>query len=155
MLPTVHICNRKVDQVMKSVRGCSGANVRGALRPEHTEATIGSLRIELSASKRLYNVGRQVGVADIVLSHGSISREQATLTVSASGSVVVADLASASRRAKVAGGPGSSRVSVARHPWRRAHNTIPKKTDSANINFSLKEYLSQNELYVLNIFIYE
>ena len=43
--------------------------------------------IELSASKRVYKVGRQAGLADIVLSHGSISREQATLTVSASGSV--------------------------------------------------------------------
>lgn len=51
--------------------------------------------IELSASKRLYKVGRQAGVADIVLAHGSISREQATLTVSASGSVVVVDHGSA------------------------------------------------------------
>ena len=51
--------------------------------------------IELSASKRVYKVGRQAGLADIVLSHGSISREQATLTVSASGSVVVADQGSA------------------------------------------------------------
>ena len=51
--------------------------------------------IELSASKRVYKVGRQAGLADIVLSHGSISREQATLTVSKSGSVVVADLGSA------------------------------------------------------------
>ena len=51
--------------------------------------------MELSASKRVYKVGRQAGLADIVLAHGSISREQATLTVSASGSVVVADLGSA------------------------------------------------------------
>ena len=51
--------------------------------------------IELSASKRVYKVGRQQGVADIVLTHGSISREQATLTVSASGTVVVVDLGSA------------------------------------------------------------
>lgn len=51
--------------------------------------------IELSASKRIYKVGRQAGMADIVLTHGSISREHATLTVSASGSVVVADLGSA------------------------------------------------------------
>ena len=51
--------------------------------------------IELSASKRVYRVGRQAGLADIVLEHGSISREQATLTVSASGTVVVADLGSA------------------------------------------------------------
>ena len=51
--------------------------------------------IELSASKRVYSVGRQVGLADIVLVHGSISREQATLTISASGTVVVADLGSA------------------------------------------------------------
>jgi hypothetical protein len=51
--------------------------------------------IELSASKRVYRVGRQAGLSDIVLVHGSISREQATLTVSASGSVVVADLGSA------------------------------------------------------------
>ena len=51
--------------------------------------------VELSASKRVYKVGRQADVADIVLSHGSISREQATLTVSASGSVTVIDLASA------------------------------------------------------------
>ncbi len=51
--------------------------------------------IELSASKRVYRVGRQQGVSDIMLTHGSISREQATLTVSASGSVVVADLGSA------------------------------------------------------------
>ena len=51
--------------------------------------------IELSASKRVYKVGRQAGLADIVLSHGSISREQSTLTVSASGSVVVADQGSA------------------------------------------------------------
>ena len=51
--------------------------------------------IEISASKRVYKVGRQAGVADIVLSHGSISREHATITVSASGSVVVADLGSA------------------------------------------------------------
>ena len=50
---------------------------------------------ELSASKRLYKVGRQKGFADIVLEHGSISREQATLTVSASGTVVVTDLKSA------------------------------------------------------------
>ena len=40
-------------------------------------------------------VGRQVGVADIVLTHGSISREQAVLTVSASGTVVVTDAGSA------------------------------------------------------------
>ena len=51
--------------------------------------------IELSASKRVYKVGRQAGAADIVLAHGSISREQATLTVSASGTVVVHDLGSA------------------------------------------------------------
>lgn len=51
--------------------------------------------IELSASKRMYTVGRQAGVADIVLGHGSISRDHATLTVSSSGSVVVADLNSA------------------------------------------------------------
>ena len=51
--------------------------------------------IALSASKRIYTVGRQQGVADIVLAHGSISREQATLTVSSSGSVVVTDLGSA------------------------------------------------------------
>ena len=51
--------------------------------------------LELSASKRIYKVGRQAGVADIVLAHGSISREQATLTVSASGTVVVCDLGSA------------------------------------------------------------
>jgi hypothetical protein len=51
--------------------------------------------IELSASKRIYKVGRQAGFADIVLSHGSISREHATLTVSASGSVVVMDMGSA------------------------------------------------------------
>jgi hypothetical protein len=51
--------------------------------------------IELSASKRVYRVGRQQGVADVVLQHGSISREQATLTVSSSGTVVVADLNSA------------------------------------------------------------
>ena len=50
---------------------------------------------ELSASKRVYKVGRQAGVADIVLTHGSISREHATITVSASGSVVVVDLGSA------------------------------------------------------------
>ena len=50
---------------------------------------------QLSASKRVYKVGRQVGVADIVLGHGSISREQATITVSASGSVTVIDLGSA------------------------------------------------------------
>ena len=50
---------------------------------------------ELSASKRVYRVGRQKGSADIVLEHGSISREQATLTVSASGTVVVVDLRSA------------------------------------------------------------
>jgi len=51
--------------------------------------------IALSASKRRYTVGRQEGVADILLTHASISREQATLTVSASGSVVVTDLGSA------------------------------------------------------------
>jgi pSer/pThr/pTyr-binding forkhead associated (FHA) protein len=51
--------------------------------------------IQLSASKRLYTVGRQANVSDIFLSHGSISREQATLTVSASGSVVVMDVGSA------------------------------------------------------------
>ena len=51
--------------------------------------------IQLSASKRLYTVGRQQGVSDIVLAHASISREQATLTVSASGTVVVTDLGSA------------------------------------------------------------
>ena len=51
--------------------------------------------IQLSASKRLYTVGRQAGVADIVLSHASISREQATITVSASGSIVITDLGSA------------------------------------------------------------
>ena len=51
--------------------------------------------IELSASKRIYRVGRQQGIADIVLVHGSISREQATLTVSSSGTVVVSDLNSA------------------------------------------------------------
>lgn len=51
--------------------------------------------IGLSASKRLYTVGRQEGVVDIRLVHASISREQATLTVSASGSVVVTDLGSA------------------------------------------------------------
>lgn len=60
--------------------------------------------IELSASKRLYKVGRQAGMADIVLVHGSISREQATLTVSASGSVVVADLGSA-HGTKISGKP--------------------------------------------------
>eukprot|EP00308_Calcidiscus_leptoporus_P012227 CAMPEP_0119361962 /NCGR_PEP_ID=MMETSP1334-20130426/9157_1 /TAXON_ID=127549 /ORGANISM="Calcidiscus leptoporus, Strain RCC1130" /LENGTH=438 /DNA_ID=CAMNT_0007377101 /DNA_START=53 /DNA_END=1369 /DNA_ORIENTATION=- len=51
--------------------------------------------VALSASKRLYKVGRQAGLADIVLTHASISREQATLTVSASGSVVVEDVGSA------------------------------------------------------------
>jgi len=51
--------------------------------------------IGLSASKRQYMVGRQEGVADILLTHSSISREQATITVSASGSVVVTDLGSA------------------------------------------------------------
>ena len=30
--------------------------------------------MELSASKRVYKVGRQAGLADIVLAHGSISR---------------------------------------------------------------------------------
>tara|TARA_B100000513_G_scaffold144551_1_gene66569 strand:+ start:386 stop:592 length:207 start_codon:yes stop_codon:yes gene_type:complete len=49
----------------------------------------------LSASKRTYKVGRQAGFADIVLAHASISRQQATLTVSASGSVVVMDQGSA------------------------------------------------------------
>ena len=51
--------------------------------------------IQLSASKRLYTVGRQPNVSDIFLSHASISREQATITVSASGSVVVMDVGSA------------------------------------------------------------
>ena len=51
--------------------------------------------IQLSASKRLYTVGRQPNVSDIFLSHASISREQATLTVSASGTVVVMDAGSA------------------------------------------------------------
>ena len=51
--------------------------------------------IQLSASKRLYTVGRQANVSDIFLEHKSISREQATLTVSASGSVVVMDVGSA------------------------------------------------------------
>ena len=51
--------------------------------------------IALSASKRRYTVGRQEGVADILLTHASISREQATITVSASGTVVVKDLGSA------------------------------------------------------------
>jgi pSer/pThr/pTyr-binding forkhead associated (FHA) protein len=60
--------------------------------------------IELSASKRIYRVGRQAGLADIVLTHGSISREHATLTVSASGSVVVADLGSA-QGTKISGKP--------------------------------------------------
>ena len=60
--------------------------------------------IELSASKRIYRVGRQAGLADIVLAHASISREHATLTVSASGSVVVADLGSA-QGTKISGKP--------------------------------------------------
>ena len=51
--------------------------------------------LQLSASKRVYKVGRQAGFADVVLAHASISREHATLTVSASGSVVVCDLGSA------------------------------------------------------------
>lgn len=51
--------------------------------------------LSLSASKRLYTVGRQEGVADILLTHASVSREQATITISASGSVVVTDLGSA------------------------------------------------------------
>jgi len=51
--------------------------------------------IAISASKRFYTVGRQAGLSDIVLTHSSISREQASLTVSASGSVVVTDLGSA------------------------------------------------------------
>lgn len=59
---------------------------------------------ELSASKRVYKVGRQAGVADIVLTHGSISREHATITVSASGSVVVVDLGSA-QGTKISGKP--------------------------------------------------
>ena len=51
--------------------------------------------IELSASKRVYNVGRQAGVSDIVLTHSSISRDHATITISASGTVVVMDMGSA------------------------------------------------------------
>ena len=51
--------------------------------------------IALSASKRIYTVGRQQGVSDIPLMHTSISREHATLTVSSSGKVVVTDLNSA------------------------------------------------------------
>ena len=50
--------------------------------------------IQLSASKRLYTVGRQAGVSDVFLSHASISREQATMTVSASGTVVIMDVGS-------------------------------------------------------------
>ena len=60
--------------------------------------------IELSASKRLYKVGRLPDVADIVLGHGSISRNHATLTVSASGSVVVSDVGSA-QGTKISGKP--------------------------------------------------
>ncbi|KAL1496490.1 hypothetical protein AB1Y20_016444 [Prymnesium parvum] len=51
--------------------------------------------ISLSASKRLYLIGRHPASADIVLPHASISRDHASLTVSASGSVVVTDLGSA------------------------------------------------------------
>jgi hypothetical protein len=83
-------------EVMRPVRGQAVPDVikDGELVDTH----------ELSASKRVYKVGRQAGVADIVLTHGSISREHATITVSASGSVVVVDLGSA-QGTKISGKP--------------------------------------------------
>jgi len=74
--------------------------------------------IQLSASKRLYTVGRQQGVSDIVLSHASISREQATLTVSASGTVVVTDLGSAQ----------GTHISGKRIPPKKPHTLPPGRS---------------------------
>ena len=74
--------------------------------------------LQLSASKRVYKVGRQAGFADVVLAHASISREHATLTVSASGSVVVCDLGSAH---------GTS-ISGKRLPANKPHLLAPGRT---------------------------
>ena len=66
----------------------------------------------------MYKVGRQAGFADVVLAHASISREHATLTVSASGSVVVCDLGSAH---------GTS-ISGKRLPANKPHLLVPGRS---------------------------